>query len=241
MISSPSNHLPRIQVHPAGRYLMSDSGKPFFWLADTAWELFHRLNRNEARSYFANRSQKGFNVIQAVILAEHDGLRIPNEYGDLPLIDGDPLRPNEAYFAYVDELIHMAGEYNLYVGLLPTWGDKVAQMWGLGPVVFDEINARAYGEWLGKRYADYTNIIWINGGDRHPTRDGQDWRPVWRALGEGVVAGVDGKCLMTFHTPGGIENRTSRLRTRRSVAGFQHHAVGAWQRARHARVGRHRQ
>ncbi len=66
MPSAPATHLPRIQVHPDGRFLMTDQGKPFFWLADTAWELFHRLTRDEARRYFANRSQKGFNVIQAV-------------------------------------------------------------------------------------------------------------------------------------------------------------------------------
>ena len=66
MASAPTTHLPRIQVHPDGRFLVTDQGKPFFWLADTAWELFHRLTRDEARRYFANRSQKGFNVIQAV-------------------------------------------------------------------------------------------------------------------------------------------------------------------------------
>ncbi len=209
MSATPSAHLPRIQVHPDGRFLMTAEGKPFFWLADTGWELFHRLTRDEARPYLANRSQKGFTVIQAVALAEFDGLRAPNAYGDVPFADADPARPNEAYFAYVDELVRMAGEFNLYIGLLPTWGDKVTPMWGTGPVIFDEGSARAYGEWLGRRYADDTNIIWIIGGDRPPVHEGQDWRPVWRAMAAGIRAGVGGPCVITYHPPGGVDRSTS--------------------------------
>jgi hypothetical protein len=45
----------------------------FFWLGDTAWELFHRLTREEAERYLENRRAKRFTVIQAVALAELDG------------------------------------------------------------------------------------------------------------------------------------------------------------------------
>ena len=51
--------------------------KPFFWLGDTGWELFHRLSREEADKYLKNRADKGFTVIQAVALAELDGLHTP--------------------------------------------------------------------------------------------------------------------------------------------------------------------
>lgn len=209
-MNPPRTHLPRIQVHPNGRFLMTAQGKPFFWLADTAWELFHRLTREEARRYLANRSQKGFTVIQAVILAEFDGLRAPTPDGLLPLDDADPTRPNEAYFTLVDDVIRTAADYGLYVGLLPTWGDKVTPMWGLGPKIFDEENAASYGEWLGQRYAQDTNIIWIIGGDRPPVHEEQDWRPVWRAMAEGIRRAVNGPCLMTYHPPGGIQRSTSR-------------------------------
>ena len=33
------------------RFLLDQFGKPFFYLGDTAWELFHRLNRDEADAY----------------------------------------------------------------------------------------------------------------------------------------------------------------------------------------------
>ena len=209
MSNPPRTHLPRIEVHPGGRFLMTADGKPFFWLADTAWEMFHRLTRDEAQRFLANRAGKGFNVIQAVVLAEFDGLRAPTPDGLLPFEDADPARPNEAYFALIDDVVRMAGDYNLYVGLLPTWGDKVAPMWGAGPAVFDEGSARVYGEWLARRYEEDTNIIWIIGGDRPAVHDGQDWRPVWRAMAAGIKAGTAGNCLITYHPPGGVERSTS--------------------------------
>ena len=68
------------------------------------------MTREEARRYLANRAQKSFNVIQAVALAEFDGLRTPNRYGVTPLFDADPARPNEEYFAHIDEVVRMAIE-----------------------------------------------------------------------------------------------------------------------------------
>src|SRR5437763_4406510 len=70
----------RIAVSSNGHYLQYENGTPFFWLGDTGWELFHRLKLEEINQYLANRSQKGFTVIQAVLLAEFDGLRKPNQY-----------------------------------------------------------------------------------------------------------------------------------------------------------------
>ena len=72
------------------RFIVRNDGSPFFYLGDTAWELFHRLNREEADQYLENRATKGFNVIQAVVLAELDGLQDPNPYGEIPLIENDP-------------------------------------------------------------------------------------------------------------------------------------------------------
>src|SRR5512137_1079115 len=84
---------PRLQVSENKRFLVFENGQPFFWLGDTAWELFHRLDRSEAETYLEDRAAKGFNVIQAVALAELDGLTVPNRQGHLPLEDKDPARP----------------------------------------------------------------------------------------------------------------------------------------------------
>src|SRR6476661_8637517 len=77
--------LPALKVSDNHRYLVDADGKPFFYLADTAWELFHRQTREDAAAYLKDRAAKRFNVIQAVVLAEFDGLTAPNAYGHLPL------------------------------------------------------------------------------------------------------------------------------------------------------------
>ncbi len=198
--------LPRIRVSNNGRFLVAESGVPFFWLADTAWELFHRLTREEAALYFANRQAKRFNVIQAVALAEMDGLNTPNMNGDRPLIDNDPSKPNDIYFDYVDELIRMAANHDLYMGLLPTWGDKVTPMWGIGPAVFSEENARVYGRYLGERFGAYSSVIWILGGDRPSVTDAADHRPIWRAMAAGIDEGAGFSPLKTYHPKGGMSS-----------------------------------
>lgn len=76
-----------IQVTPNGRFLQRADGAPFFYLGDTAWQLFHRLTLAESTHYLTNRAAKGFTVIQAVALAELGGLDVPNANGDLPLLD----------------------------------------------------------------------------------------------------------------------------------------------------------
>jgi hypothetical protein len=197
-----------LRVSENQRYLQTADGKPFFWLGDTAWELFHRLNREEAGRYLKTRTEQGFTVIQAVALAELDGLHTPNPYGEAPLEDDDPARPREAYFRHVDYVIDQAAKEGLYVALLPTWGDKVYKdRWGKGPEIFNIVNARAFGKYLGNRYRDRKNIVWIIGGDRNPRGEGDV--AIWRALAVGIEEGVGGseKALMSFHPqPNGLED-----------------------------------
>lgn len=190
----------QIKVSTNKRYLVKQDGTPFFWLGDTAWELFHRLNREQASYYLKRRSEQGYTVVQAVALAEFDGLHVPNPYGDTPLLFDDPKQPNEAYFKHVDYIIDKAAEYNLTIAFLPTWGDKIWKAsWGKGPEVFTPENARIYGQWLGNRYKDKKNIIWLMGGDRTPQNETH--LAIWRAMAEGVIAGVGGKdkALISFH------------------------------------------
>lgn len=79
----------RLQVSDNKRFLVHADGTPFFYLGDTAWELFHRLDRGEAVHYLRTRAEQQFTVIQAVVLAEYAGLTEPNRYGHLPLKDND--------------------------------------------------------------------------------------------------------------------------------------------------------
>ncbi len=190
----------RLVVSENRRFLAYEDGTPFFYLADTAWELFHRLDREEADRYLRDRAAKRFTVIQAVVLAERDGLNDPNPYGHLPLYDHDPTRPNEAYFKHVDYIVERAAALGLVIGMLPTWGDKWNLKWGVGPEIFTPDNARHYGRWLGRRYAKYP-IIWILGGDR-PVETATHLSII-REMALGLKEGDGGTHLASFHPSGG--------------------------------------
>ena len=207
--NSIAQGLPRLMLSENKRYLQTEYGKPFFWLADTAWELFHRLNREEAVQYLDQRASHGFNVIQAVALAELEGLKAPNPYGHLPLIDNDPMQPaikdgpNNDYWDHVDFIVAEANKRGIYIGFLPTWGDKWNKKWGEGPEIFTAENASWYGEWLGKRYQN-AGLVWILGGDRPIESDLH--KEIIRAFARGVRQGDLGKHLITFHPTGGASS-----------------------------------
>ncbi len=215
-----------LQVTPNGHYLQYADGAPFFWLGDTGWELFHRLTLEEIEQYLDNRQAKGFNVIQAVVLAELDGLRVPNKYGHVPFIDMDPDKPNEDYFTLVDSVVRMAEERKMIMALLPTWGDKVTLNYGgMGPVIFTPESVYRYGLFLGKRYKDKTNIVWVLGGDRPPQDDKNDWKPIYEAMAKGLDEGTVKPFLKSFH-PGGYTWETAPMLHQQSWMDFNMNQSG---------------
>jgi hypothetical protein len=204
--------LARLRVSDNHRFLVTPEGKPFFWLADTAWQLIHDLDEGEMRRYFADRREKGFTAIQTVVLPE---LRFdtPNAFGHFPIEPKRPDRPvvkdgpNNDYWDDVERVLRLAAEHGLHVGLLPTWGKWVISDWqnGLVDGFFTPANAEAYGRFIGARYKDHPNIIWILGGDRAAPTD--DAKAIWRAMARGIAVGGSGaedysKVLMTYHTSG---------------------------------------
>jgi hypothetical protein len=197
----------RLKLSDNKRFLVKTDGAPFFWLGDTAWELFHRLNREEADRYLKNRADLGYTVLQAVALAELDGINTPNPYGHRPLTDNDPTKPEikeglqNDYWDHVDYIVKKAESHGLYIGFLPTWGDKWNRGRGAGPEIFHAQNAEVYGDWLGKRYKDASNIIWILGGDR--TIETETHKEIIRAMARGLRKGDGGAHLMTLHPRGG--------------------------------------
>ncbi len=192
--------LAQVKISADNRYLVTRDNKPFFWLGDTAWELFHRLTREEADHYLEDRAQKGFTLIQAVVLAELNGLDTPNRYGHTPLIQNDPAQPNEAYFKHIDYVVNQAEKRGLIIGMLPSWGDKWNKKWGVGPEIFTPENARVFGEYIGRRYRNKP-VVWILGGDRD-CEEPQDYEII-RAMAAGLKKGDGGAHLMTFHPQGG--------------------------------------
>ncbi len=142
----------KLSILPGKSYFARD-GKPFFWLGDTAWLLFSRMTDEEAFTYLQNRSEKGFNVIQATLI----------HFWDKPVkVCGDPRKlyfETEEYWQHCDRIIDKAAELGLTMALLPSWGGIVRS----GHLNLE--NADNYTDFLIRRYADRDNIIWLLGGD----------------------------------------------------------------------------
>ena len=210
----------QLRVSDNQRYLVYEDGEPFFYLGDTAWELFHRLDQDEASQYLEDRAVKGFSVIQAVVLSELDGLHTPNPYGDLPFVDDDPASPVETYFKHVDWIVDRAEALGLYIGMLPTWGDKWYRAWGIGPEIFNPENAFGYGVWIAERYAQKP-IIWILGGDR--TAETALHTATVRAMAAGIRQVIGNTQLISYH-PGGSHSYSNIFHAE-GLVGFQYDPV----------------
>ena len=188
-----------------GHYFKDSNNKPFFYTADTAWEMYHKLDEKEAMFYLKNRAKKGFNVIQSVVLAELNGLVVPNSNGDVPFSNIDELIPNENYFDHVISLTKIANNLGLYMVVLPTWGCY----WYSGKDAFgdpklNKQNSFRYGKYLSNKL-EGLDIIWMIGGDRSvQSKDDYDTN---EQMAKGIKAGKSGDKLMTFHGPGGVDTK----------------------------------
>ncbi|MDX2197008.1 MAG: glycoside hydrolase family 140 protein [Cytophagales bacterium] len=193
--------LSSLKVSPNGRYIQTRDGKPFFYMGDTSWELFHRLSREEIKQYLESRKQLMFNVVQAVAIGELDGLRAKNAYGDLPMrLDNiaipDTTSGNDVndtlsydYWDHIEYGIKLAAKNDMYIALLPCWGEYVTPRFTDTIVFSDSIKGYNYGWFIGNRFKKYNNIIWILGGDRFPNEIAHGIS-TWNAMAEGINDGV---------------------------------------------------
>lgn len=176
----------RLKVSNNQRYLQNGE-TPFFWLGDTAWLLFCNMSLEETYVYLKNRKEKGYNVIQATLVHTKDQQTIDgalalhnNEFGSVYLESG--------YWEHVEEVIKMAEELGLYMGLLPSWGSFVKND------ILNKDNVVSYTEYLVNRYKKYPNIIWIAGGDVRGDANPE----VVKLMGQ-TIKKLDAERLVCFH------------------------------------------
>jgi hypothetical protein len=183
-----------VKVGPTGRYLVDQNGAPFLIVGDSPQSMIGRLSEADAELYFAHRQALGFNTVWINLLcASYIGCNPDGSTFDgIPPfnVPGDLTTANEAYFARVDAILRLAASYGLLVILNPAeTGDWLAVLYANG-----EDNCRAYGQFLGQRYAGFDNILWMHGNDY------QDWGPDNDRFTTALARGIrdfDGRHLHT--------------------------------------------
>lgn len=187
-----------LKLGPNGaRYLVDQNGKPFFVSGEAAWSLIAQPTLDDARVYLNDRQAKGVNVV-LVNLIEHKFAKAApaDAAGDKPFGAKPFTGFNEAYFAHADDVLREAATRNMIVLLAPLYLGYDCEDEGFCQEVRQAAasDLHAYGNYVGKRYASFPNIVWIIGGDTDPT-------PVKSKVQE-FVAGLreqDSVHLMTAH------------------------------------------
>lgn len=162
----------RFPIKRTGPCLVDGAGAPVWLNGEAAWSLIVRLDDDALGRYLADRRARGINAL-VVNLVEHKYADHPpaNLAGDAPFTTpGDFSTPSEPYFAHVDRVLARAADAGIVVLLAPAylgfkgedegWYDEVRRS---GP---DKL--RTYGRFLGKRYRNQPNLIWLEGGDTPP-------------------------------------------------------------------------
>lgn len=194
-----------LRISDDHRHLLDANGAPFLVQGDAAWSIIANLTYEDAIRYLDDRRAKGFNAV-LVNLIEH--LFSSNPPRDLAGREpfstiGDMSTPNDAYFDAAERVLEACEARGFLVVLAPAYIGYRHERPGKSPHLdgwYDEIVAtgpdgcRRYGEYLGRRFGRFANVMWCIGGDWHPeeSRAGLD------AVAAGIrSAGV--KNLFTGH------------------------------------------
>jgi hypothetical protein len=117
-----------------------------------------------------------------------DGTRLATYFADYS-------KPNEAYFAHADWVLRRAAEKGFLVLLTPSYtgSGSGSEGWYRAMVANGPDRLRQYGEYLGRRYRDFPNILWVEAGDFNPPRKG-----LVISIAEGIRE-FDPRALHTAH------------------------------------------
>jgi hypothetical protein len=154
------------------RHVVDQNAKAFLLVGDTAWSLFAALSDSDADLYLENRKQHGFTAVLANLIEHMFAANPPaNSYGLTPFTGQPFTTPREAYFTHADYILKSAAEKGIVVFLFPLYLGYGCGDQGWCPEVQDATisDMRAWGEYVGSRYANYDNIVWVIGGDTDPT------------------------------------------------------------------------
>lgn len=156
-----------LRVSENHRYLTTAGGSPFFIIGDSAQNIIQSLSVADLETTFANDEQKGVNARWCHL----EGTWGPQLWGQPWTTADDISTPREAYFAHVDEFLNLAKARGICI-FLDVTGDN-GMGGGSNGACDTSFNANGstkayqYGSYLGSRYANQGNIVWVFGNDWH--------------------------------------------------------------------------
>jgi hypothetical protein len=189
--------LPAFPLKPSenNRYLVDQNNVPFLMLGDAPQAMVGNLSVAQAKFFIENRAKYGINALWVNLLCDSytacnaDGTTFD---GVAPFTTpGDLSTPNPAYFDRAAKMLKAAEAKGMVVLL-----DPIETGGWLG--VLDDngtTKARKYGEFLGKRFRDSPNIVWMSGNDFQSWRDDNQ-----NALVLAVAKGIRAKDSNHIHT-----------------------------------------
>lgn len=186
------------------RHLADQTGQAFLIKEFSAWGLLQAISETDEAAFLDSLRAEGFNTVLTSIVSNASsqmGGNPPFWQGVSPFeVQWDFSTPNEVYFQHVDRFLQMAQEKGFFVMLVPCY---LGYYTDPGQGWWDEVRGsnnsaekmRKYGEFLGKRYRETNNIMWVAGGDNDAK--GED-EPFMRQLIEGIKK-YDDRHLWTGH------------------------------------------
>jgi hypothetical protein len=154
-----------LKIGPTGRYLVDRDGRPFLIAGESPQAMMVNCSEADAELFFKNRRSHGFNAAWInLICSTYTGGRPDASTFDglLPFkTAGDFSQPNEDYFARCDRILRIAANHHTLVMLDPAETGSFLDVIRNNGVE----KCRAYGRYLGKRYASFDNLLWFHGND----------------------------------------------------------------------------
>lgn len=177
-----------LKIHPNGKHVTDNNGKPFLMVADVAWQLLRKLSYNDAVQYMDIRKSQSFNTLIVQLLPNLPTQK--NFSKAAPFLNNNDLnQPNKAYFDYLEKIVVAAKERDLVVGIVVS-----RKSWN---VIFDshkEDDWKKYGSYVGKKFAKYPNVIWIVSEEEYQSA------AQYKSIAEGLRSETDEQLIASLST-----------------------------------------
>ena len=174
------------------RYLVDQRGTPFLLKGETAWLALVNLTEEEQDAYLQDRDDKGFNTVEVMLLnANYTKTPNPvppaNRYGELPFrVPGAFATADDAYFDRAAAFVDRAARHGVLVLVAPMYlgydGGREGWFASLDAPGNTRDVCRRYGRFVGSKFKERNNVVWVAGGDHAPPPGSEAEARHWEML-----------------------------------------------------------